>query len=659
MSIDSDRTRSKLLREQAALRRVFEGGAVREDLKDILNNPSINPEPSVVSIGTFHQENLDEAKRAALNSVMGATAMSIVQGPPGTGKTTLIAEIIAQQLATYPDSRILLASQTHIALDHALAKVMKVSPGASVLRIGTPDQLAQAAERWTFPAQLANWKAETKVASSEYLRRHLSATNGADVGTRELATRFRVALDRYRKTRSALDARRTELQAVTARRDSIRDEIDLLIDAVGELESMGTEPGTDVLSSTIRDLADRVVEVGAKLANGDGVDDLVVDVAELTSLASDLEAEVTQVGAQLRELPALAAEGSDDELLAKLDAMLSEDDKRAQEFQGLADEWVERFRPTAEFRLALLFRAKIVASTCVALTGSQGADRVEFDLCIVDEASKANPTELMVPLASSRRWVMVGDDKQLPPFVDPELYEVGVLDRFELERSEVEERLFAELAAALPVSAVSTLTLQHRMHPTIGEVVSRTFYAGKLASVPRAESALMNEAFGANLLWSRRRSASSERRVGLSYDNRDEAREICDLLKVLEQAAGSLSIDGVEVAIITGYSAQVRTIQEVVGASRSSMKHLRVRVATIDSFQGQEASVCIVSMTRDNQRGEVGFLAAPERLNVAISRARDGLIIVGNRKMALGARKRAPELAAIADRVPLARKASR
>lgn len=656
LSIDSDRTRSKLSREQAALRRVFDGGAARSDLKDILNNPAINPEPTRIEIASYFQQDLDEAKKEALGSVMGATGLSIVQGPPGTGKTTLIAELIAQQLAHKPESRILLASQTHIALDHALSKVMAVSADASVLRIGTPDQLAQAAEAWTVPAQLAAWKSETQIASSKYLRRYLSATNATDVTTRELATRFRVALERRDKTEAALETRQSELKIATERRDTIQSKIDLLIDAVAELESRAPAGGTGVIARSIQDLVDRTVNLGAELTSTDevigSVDRLAVEVAELTSLLSELKPEIEQVASELRALPGLDSETSEDELLAKIGDLLSEDDKRAQDFQALAEEWVERFRPTPEFRLALLFRARIVASTCVALTGSQGADRVIFDLCIVDEASKANPTELLVPLASSQKWVLVGDEKQLPPFVEPELYDPNVLERHDLQRSEVEERLFAELAGSVPRGSVSSLTRQHRMHPAIGDLVSRTFYDGRLLSSQRPESELMRRALGGNLIWRNRRKHSSERRAGVSYSNRDEAREILDVLINLDKHAGALSMQSVEVAVIAGYAAQVLVLQEVIGTSRASLKRLRVRVATIDSFQGQEAHICILSMTRDNPKGDVGFLASPERLNVAISRARDGLVIVGNRETALRAKGRAPALAEIARLVP-------
>lgn len=652
LSIDSDRTRSKLMREQAALRRVFEGGAARPDLKDILNNPALNPEPEKIELDSYFQENLDDAKRRALSTVVGSTGMSIVQGPPGTGKTTLIAELIAQQLARDPDSRILLAAQTHIALDHALSKVMSISPEASVLRVGNPDQLAQADEAWTIPAQLAAWKKETQVACAGYMRRYLAATNSTDIGTRELATRFKALIDRAEKTKKALSANQEELDVATSRRDVIQAKINLLIETVAELESNAPIRSTRAISDSIQELVDRTLNFSAEIMTSDAelgkIDDLLVEVAEQTSLSTELEQEMELLTAELYPLTGLAADTSDEQLLAKVEELLSEDDKRAQAIQTLADEWIERFRPTAEFRLALLFRARIVASTCVALTGSQGADRVVFDLCIIDEASKANPTELMVPLASSRKWVLVGDEKQLPPFIEPELQDSEFLDGHDLQRSEVEERLFAELVTALPSTSVSSLTQQHRMHPSIGDLVSRIFYGGRLASSPREDSDLMRRAVGGNLVWRDRRRRSSERRVGVSFSNREEARDVLEVLKALESEANSLGMDCVEVAVITGYAAQVRTLQEVLGSSRSSLKRLRVRVATIDSFQGQEADICLVSMTRDNQKGEVGFLASPERLNVAISRARDGLVIVGSRDTALRARRRAPALAEIA-----------
>ncbi len=86
LAVDAERTVSKLRREQDAVRRVFEGRAVRADLKDILSNPAVNPLPAKYHVEEFVQDHLDDAKRNAVASVLGAQGISLVKGPPGTGR---------------------------------------------------------------------------------------------------------------------------------------------------------------------------------------------------------------------------------------------------------------------------------------------------------------------------------------------------------------------------------------------------------------------------------------------------------------------------------------------------------------------------------------------------------------------------------------------
>jgi superfamily I DNA and/or RNA helicase len=256
----------------------------------------------------------------------------------------------------------------------------------------------------------------------------------------------------------------------------------------------------------------------------------------------------------------------------------------------------------------------------------------------------------MVPMANARQWVLVGDEKQLPPFLDSALVETDFLAERELTRAEVDERLFTELGAGLPAECVAVLSHQHRMHPAIGKVVSEVFYGGELRSSAREVSSLVQRTLGGAVTWRDTGRKESERRSGLSYENRAEARTVAELVGNIDNYAVLLGLDEVEVAVITGYAAQVRTLQEVLSSTKSKLKVVRVKAATIDSYQGQEADICIVSLTRSNRRGDVGFLGSPERLNVAISRARDGLVIVGNRAMADGSgdRRRSRKLAEVA-----------
>ncbi|MCP2032610.1 serine/threonine protein kinase [Okibacterium sp. HSC-33S16] len=654
LTVDAERTVSKLRREQDAVRRVFEGRAARADLKDILSHPALNPLPNDAVVENFEQEQLDDAKRQVVASVLGSQGMSLVKGPPGTGKTTLIAELVAQQLRRKPDSQILLASQTHIALDHALSKVANVTPSASVLRIGSPDQLSADSEAWTVPSQLEAWRAETEASVTAFVQDHLETAGVLNVAVRGTATRLRAQVERRVRTRDELAAAEADLNSAVTQHEATRAGIESLFVAVSGIEKAAAGSIGDVIDDLAR-LADAVTQLGANLEKRSpalrSMSGLRERAVELRERLDELEADTRSAFEELRRVEELADASTEDEMLKRIEESMSADDERIQGLRLLAEEWLERFRPNGEFRLGLLFRASVVASTCVALTGSKGAERVEFDLCIIDEASKATPTELMVPMANSRQWVLVGDDKQLPPFLDSGLVDPDFLAERDLTRAEVDERLFTELGGELPSACVSTLSHQHRMHPDIGQVVSDVFYGGQLQSTNRGTSPLVERALAGVVTWRDTGSQETERRVGLSFENRSEAKIIAEIVGNIDNYAVLLGLGEVEVAVLSGYAAQVRTLQEILSSTKSKLKVVRVKAATIDSFQGQEADICIISLTRSNSRGDVGFLGSPERLNVAISRARDGLVIVGNRSMAQNqgkSHKKSKALAAVA-----------
>ena len=131
----------------------------------------------------------------------------------------------------------------------------------------------------------------------------------------------------------------------------------------------------------------------------------------------------------------------------------SEDLAQARARLHVLADWHARFGLGPAFQAAALARASIVAATCVGLGGLRGAESVEFDLVVVDEASKATAPELLIPLARAQRIVLVGDDRQLPPYI-----EEGVLD---------EQRLAARSLSAAEVSTPLFTTLGRR--PTGGE----------------------------------------------------------------------------------------------------------------------------------------------------------------------------------------------
>ena len=134
---------------------------------------------------------------------------------------------------------------------------------------------------------------------------------------------------------------------------------------------------------------------------------------------------------------------------------------------------------------AALVRAQVVAGTCVGLASVPGWETIEFDLCIVDEASKANATELLIPMTRAERWVLVGDHNQLPPYLDEALLDRELMKQFELTEDELRETLFERLRRGLPEECRVMLSKQHRMVPAIGGLISECFYRGELESAPK------------------------------------------------------------------------------------------------------------------------------------------------------------------------------
>ena len=226
---------------------------------------------------------------------------------------------------------------------------------------------------------------------------------------------------------------------------------------------------------------------------------------------------------------------------------------------------------------------------------------------------------------------MVGDDQQLPPFVERTLSERDTLERFALTRGEVEETLFSVLADRLPEEAKVTLTHQHRMHPAIGQLISECFYRGSLTSSPRDTDPTVMAALQQPVLWvnTSGRADRLEQEAGKSAKNRGEARLIADLADRINWVAEQQKRD-LSVAVLTGYDAQRKEIVEALSAGELARTSISLRVATVDSYQGQEADICIFSVTRSNSVRDLGFLRREERINVALSRARDGLVIVGD-----------------------------
>jgi len=320
--------------------------------------------------------------------------------------------------------------------------------------------------------------------------------------------------------------------------------------------------------------------------------------------------------------------------------------------EKLVTDWVQRLRAanerdTDDLRQIYIDNANVIGVTCVQAGSYQFSRQYRnFDCVIIDEVSKATPPELLLPMLKGGRVVLVGDHKQLPPMIGPETLTdlAAELNVPTGELDHIERSLFKELFEAAPPALRVMLTEQYRMHPQIMQAINQ-FYAGQLVCGLTAPD--QQRAHGLSLpwlkpdqhlLWINTPSEGSfvEQRVGTTYMNTGELDAILKLVKELDAAWASQVAAGQppkEVGVITFYAAQVRELKQRLVDRAGSFKHLRLRVGTVDRFQGMERPIIIVSLVRNNPHGQVGFARKPERVNVAFSRAQELLVIVGSREL--------------------------
>jgi serine/threonine protein kinase len=596
-------------RQYDALEAVEAGEAVRTDLLDLVTRPDCARAPDDIGELDWRQEDLDDDKRRATRLALGTGDLLHVEGPPGTGKTKFITETILQAIRRDPTKRLLLSSQTHAALDNVIERLIEMDSDIRIVRIGREDdpRVSDDAHPYLVRPVLVRWRKQVEKKGRSYLREWARARGLSPRDVEISALHEEVAVARRQQTDCG-----SELAA-------LEDEIEAARERQREQPTTDQTHGIGILQDQRRALEE---------AAADAIDRADKALDRLTKLGA--------IGTT-RDLDGLSPEAIE-AIAQQLVPSDTPDVDRCKRLISLLGEWHATFGHGPQFEAAALMRAQVVAATCVGLAGIRGVEAIDFDLCIIDEASKATATELLIPMTRARRWVLVGDSRQLPPFLDADL-DRSLLAEHGLTEEEVRETLFADLAERLPTPNRVTLSRQYRMVPEIGDLISTCFYEGRLESETRPEQRwLCNAAGGKPVVWlttsrdrDRRESAS-----GTSYVNPVEARAVRAILGRINLATAGR--DQLEVAVIAGYLAQVQEIELAIAASRSKWDAIHVEVATVTSFQGREADVVIYSVVRSNPERRIGFLREPPLLNVALSRGRELLVIIGDHQFARSAR---------------------
>ncbi|CAA2994480.1 Hypothetical predicted protein [Olea europaea subsp. europaea] len=328
----------------------------------------------------------------------------------------------------------------------------------------------------------------------------------------------------------------------------------------------------------------------------------------------------------------IARDQNRDNLLQNLAAVVENRDKILVEMSRLLI-LESRFRGGSNFNLEEA-RASLEASfaneaeivfTTVSSSGRKLFSRLThgFDMVVIDEAAQASEVAVLPPLSlGAARCVLVGDPQQLPATVISKaagtlLYSRSLFERFQ--------------QAGCPTMLLS---VQYRMHPQIRDFPSRHFYQGRLTDSESVANLPDEKYYKDSLLkpyifYDITHGRESHRGGSVSFQNTQEAQFCLRLYEHLQKTIKLSGVGKVSVGIITPYKLQLKCLQREFKDILYSEEGKDIYINTVDAFQGQERDVIIMSCVRASSHG-VGFVADIRRMNVALTRAKRALWVMGN-----------------------------
>ena len=267
--------------------------------------------------------------------------------------------------------------------------------------------------------------------------------------------------------------------------------------------------------------------------------------------------------------------------------------------------------------------AHVIASTLVS-SNHRLLSHHRFGTLFIDEAAQALEAACWIAIRKADRVVLAGDHQQLPPTI--KCYEAA---------KQGLDRTLMELIVAHKPNAVSLLKIQYRMHEDIMRFSSEWFYEGELQAAPEVRHRGILD-WDNPITWIDTSGLEyKEEFVGETFGriNKQEADLLIERLQAyIERIGGHRILDErIDFGLISPYKAQVQYLRSRIKGS-AALKPYRnlISANTVDGFQGQERDVIFISLVRANEQGEIGFLRDLRRMNVAITRARMKLVILGD-----------------------------
>lgn len=663
--------RERMLKRRTPIRSIvalIEAGASGYELPSAWGSASAVTEKLRRNFKRANQLNpeQEEALRIAINT----PDIALIQGPPGTGKTTVIKAIVERFREIFETNekalkkndpehilrmpKILISSFQNEAVDNAISAPL---PGdipayrktAKRAKDSSKEQYQKALENWYSGLKASLTEMIEDAAAPEYIesKRSLDDEFLSYKNAGEPIGKAAALIDRYLSYVQIPYPKKivTSAKAIIAAASASAMDEDFEDPIVQKIQMQRTTPEAfeDDGQRNARRLA-AYIRLNDDLEISNDIREAIETVCDEGYSAEDFEAYVRSVNTLCKQFckngMSIDPRNKDtiNECILELShafsvhyisTMSSIESKKSL----ILSDFLRRLEQ--DYESIVKKYSMTTAATCqTSLDLRDGTDRI-YDLVIIDEAARANPLDLFIPMSMGRKIVLVGDHKQLPHMLEPDVLKL-LTERYkdipEIEKS-LFERLFEMFSKGQYPKALA-LTEQFRMHPEICSFVSEAFYDGSLKTAKsvtpelRSSPAEINK--GKPLTFVNIPISRGAETPGASKSRWAEVevigKDVRHILDIDPEAS---------IGVITFYSAQAQLLKRHLDNLLNDEERSNVEVGTVDAFQGKEFDYVLLSCVRSNSPKDgkgpaVGFLEKPNRLCVAFSRSIRQLVVYGD-----------------------------
>ncbi|KAI0434472.1 P-loop containing nucleoside triphosphate hydrolase protein [Xylaria sp. FL1042] len=588
-------------------------------LRNLLNNPSFDVQDA---LQLPNPTTLDKSQAACFVTGM-LNRLSAIQGPPGTGKS-FIGALLVKAIFSHSDEKILILTYKHHALDQFIEDLIKLGiPRSDIVRLGSSK------------------RATTSV-------QNLSMRDAAQLVklTREQCEILDWMRYKARDEGKSLEQAFTSLEQQASSRDEILEHLEFLTEG---------PPFFSAFQIPTRD--DGTTYVGRKGKKIDSKFYLLdrwcrgQDAWPFKREAQKYP-EVWDINASDRMT--LQQQWKAEILRERLEAVQTAGHSYNKDLEKIASVYAER-------ELTVLRSKRIIACTTTAAAKYVQILSSECPgVVLVEEAGEILESHILTALGpNTKQLILIGDHKQLRPKVNHAL-SVEKGDGYDLNVS-----LFERLI--LRGYPHHTLLQQHRMRPELAKFVRELTYpnlvdAAGTKNRPNVKGLQDNVIFLNHTHIEEQMHNVRDWKDGASPSTKRNAYEIHMAIKCLRYLSQQeIKMPTEKIVILTPYLGQLHLLRDELSKDNdpvlndldshdlvraglmpfatAQVNKPKIKISTIDNFQGDESEIVIVSLTRSNNSGDIGFMYSPERLNVLLSRARNGLILIGNAETFMSSKK--------------------